>query len=58
MIPTDELKGLRYYIISAILLLSLFIYSDIIGWNWFNDTSTEQTRMHRVHSNGRYFYHK
>jgi hypothetical protein len=41
---SDDLKGLKYYIIYAIVLIGFFVYSGITGWKWFNPTKTEPTR--------------
>lgn len=53
----DDIKGLRYYIIYCILLLSFFAYSGLTGWKWFNPTKTEPTRTHG-RSGYLYRYHK
>lgn len=40
----EDLKGLKYYILYGAVVIGFFTYSSAIGWNWFNSTSTEQTR--------------
>lgn len=40
----DDLKGLRYFILYAVIVIGFFFYSGIVGWNWFNTTATESTR--------------
>jgi hypothetical protein len=55
----EDLKGLKYYIIYAILLISFFCYSVITGWKWFNPTKTEPTRSSPTGRTGHiYRYHK
>jgi hypothetical protein len=41
---SDDLKGLKYYIIYSIVLICFFAYSGMTGWKWFNPTKTEPTR--------------
>lgn len=40
----QDLKGLKYYIASSVLLISFFVYSGITGWKWFNTTETQSAR--------------
>lgn len=52
----NDIKGLKYYILYALLLVSFFAYSGMVGWKWFNSTQTEHTRTTRTGS--LYRYHK
>lgn len=54
----DELKGLKYYLGISAVVISFYIYSNMVGWRWLNATKTTQERSTtRGHSRG-YFYHK
>jgi hypothetical protein len=58
----NEIRGLKYYIAYATLIIGLFIYSNAVGWNWLGSTSVahEKGSGHTgTHRGGvRYFYHK
>ncbi|HEY9048706.1 MAG TPA: hypothetical protein VIN08_22530 [Ohtaekwangia sp.] len=59
MISWNELKGLKYYLGFATVVLLLYIYSGMVGWRWFNPTTTTHEQSTRGHHTGRgYFYHK
>jgi hypothetical protein len=53
-----DLKGLRYYIVIASLLLGFYTYSNLIGWKWFFSTPTEETRPEHSEGTHNRFYHK
>jgi hypothetical protein len=55
-----DLKGLKYYIAYAAVVLGFFVYSGAIGWKWFNNTPTENSRpAGGAHRTGHYLrYHK
>lgn len=56
----DEIKGLKYYLMYAVLAIGFFAYSANIGWKWFNPTQTTHEKgegTHRTHG-GRIYYHK
>jgi hypothetical protein len=55
-----EIKGLKYYLAYAVLMLSLFAYSGLTGWRWFHSTKTENTKGTRyIRGTGHYLrYHK
>lgn len=54
----EDLKGLKYYAIYCLILIGFFFYSGIVGWKWFNPTSTETGRSPGGRP-GHYFrYHK
>lgn len=55
----EELKGLKYYVAYAFVLLAFFFYSGITGWKWLNMTKTTKERSGTTHHGGRgYIYHK
>ena len=41
---SDDIKGLKYYIIYCLALMAFFVYSGMTGWKWVNDTETEPAR--------------
>jgi hypothetical protein len=54
----DDLKGLKYYLGFAVVVISFYIYSNLVGWRWLNTTkTTHEQGASRSHSRG-YFYHK
>lgn len=54
----NELKGLKYYLGFTALVVSFYIYSNMVGWRWLNPTkTTHEQGASRGHSRG-YFYHK
>jgi hypothetical protein len=56
---TEDLKGLRYYILYSLLVVGFFVYSGMTGWKWFNPTKTEPERTPTSRSGGHvYRYHK
>ena len=54
----NEIKGLKYYIAYAVLVVGFFIYSGIVGLKWFNPTSVEHERTGGRHIGRSYIYHK
>jgi hypothetical protein len=54
----EDLKGLKYYIIYCVALLSFFIYSGLTGLKWFNDTKIESSRPTSGRPGHIYRYHK
>lgn len=56
----EEFKGLKYYIAYAAVILGFFVYSGMVGWKWFNPTSTTHERSGGgTHHTGRgYVHHK
>lgn len=56
-----DLKGLKYFIAYGLAVLGFFVYSSMVGWRWFNPTTTEHTRSEAHHSGGGshgHYYHK
>lgn len=41
---SDDLKGLKYFILYSVVVIGFFVYSGMTGWKWFNPTDTEPTR--------------
>ncbi len=59
MLNLEEIRSLRYYLVYGLVIVAFFTYSGIVGWKWFNPTSTEKTRSTGTHRGGHYFrYHK
>jgi len=54
----NELKGLRYYIAYAAVVIGFFVYSGVVGWKWFNPTTVEHQRTGGHHVGRSYIYHK
>jgi hypothetical protein len=54
-----EVKGLKYYIAYATVVVGFFVYSSAVGWKWFNPTKTEHERSSgRGHTGRGFIYHK
>jgi hypothetical protein len=55
----EDLKGLKFYVLYCVLLVSFFAYSGMTGWKWYNDTPTESEKPIRTGRTGHVFrYHK
>jgi hypothetical protein len=56
----NEIRGLKYFIAYAAIVIGGFAYSSVVGWKWWNSTQTTQEKNEGdgSHHGGRYFYHK
>ena len=57
----QDIKGLKYFIAYAMVIVGFSAYSSFTGWMWFNPTKTEPTKGEgrRPGSHGHiYRYHK
>jgi hypothetical protein len=53
-----DIRGLKYYLMYATILLLFFAYSGMTGWRWFHSTATETTKGTRHIRGAHYMYHK
>jgi hypothetical protein len=38
----QDLFGLKYFIAFGLVVIGFYVYSAMVGWKWFNPTSTEK----------------
>ncbi|MEI9918581.1 MAG: hypothetical protein WDO14_07240 [Bacteroidota bacterium] len=59
----DNFKGLRWYMVTVLMALSFFAYSQSIGWLWVGSTKTKPPAdqvggARGTHGGYRYLHHK
>ena len=56
----NEIRGLKYFILYALIIMSGYAYANSVGWKLWNATPTtqEKSETHGPHHGPNYFYHK